>query len=253
MDDIGCFSNSWDNHIHLLKEVLQCLQSVGFTINPLKCEWVVKETDFLGHWLTPTGIKPWMKKIDAILRLKPPSNIKELCAFLDMVNYYHNMWPRQTHTLVPLTAMTEKAPFHWSLIHQKAFEQMKAIISMDALLAYPNPDKAYDVETNASNYQLGSFIKQDNCPIAYFSQKLNSAQKNYTTIKKELLSIVKTFEEFHSILLGSPIWVHSDHKNLTHTMTHSVLNTSYAGDFNLKNSNLCSCTKLVLLMSSQMP
>ena len=43
---------------------------------------------------------------------------------------------------------------------------MKAIISTDALLAYPNPDKPYDVETDASDYQLGSVIKQDNCPIA---------------------------------------------------------------------------------------
>ena len=112
-----------------------------------------------------------------------------------MVNYYCNMWPCQTHTLVPLIAMTRKAPFHWSPIYQKAFQQMKAIISPDALLTYPNPDKPYDMETNTSDYQLGSVIKQDNCPIAYFSQKLNWAQKNYTTIKKELLSIVK---EFHS-------------------------------------------------------
>ena len=109
MDDIGCFSDSWDNHLHLLKEVLQCLQSVGFTINPLKCEWAVKETDFLGHWLTPTGIKPWKKKIDIILCLKPPRNIKELHAFLGMVNYYCNMWPCWTHTLAPLSAMTRKA------------------------------------------------------------------------------------------------------------------------------------------------
>ena len=96
---------------------------------------------------------------------------------------------------------------------------MKALISTDALLAYPNPDKPYNAETDASNYQLGSIIKQDNCPIAYFSSKLNSAQKNYTTIEKELLSIIETFKEFCSILLGPPIWVHSDHKNLTHTMT----------------------------------
>ena len=98
----------------------------------------------------PHGIKPWKKKIDAILHLKPPHNINELRAFLGMVNYYCDMWPSRTHTLAPLTAMTGKAPFHWSPIHQKAFEQMKAIISADALLAYPNPDK------------------QDNRPATYF-------------------------------------------------------------------------------------
>ena len=76
MDDIGCFSDSWDNHLHLLKQVLQCLQSVGFTINPLKCEWAVKETDFLGHWLTPTGIKPWKKKLTPSFASNHPVTLK---------------------------------------------------------------------------------------------------------------------------------------------------------------------------------
>ena len=92
--------------------------------------------------------------------------------------------------------MTRKAPFHWSAIHQKAFEQMKAILSTNTLLAYPNPIIPYDVETDTSDYHLGSVIKQEYDPVTSFSRKLNSAQKNYTTIKKELLSIVKTFKEF---------------------------------------------------------
>ena len=102
-----------------------------------------------------------------------------------MVNYYCDMWPHWTHTLVPLMAMTGKAPlFHWLPVHQKAFEQMKALLSTDALLAYPNPNKPYNVESDASDYQLGSVIKQNNCPIAYFSRKLNSAQKNTQQSKK---------------------------------------------------------------------
>ena len=115
--------------------------------------------------------------------------------------------------------MTGKAPFQWMPVHQKVFEQMKALISTDALLAYPDPTKPYDVESDASNYQLGSIIKQNNRPEAYFSRKLNSAQKNYTTIEQELLSIVETFKELRSILLGSRIRVHTDHKHLTHDMT----------------------------------
>ena len=61
MDDIGVFSSSWDAHLSLLSLVLSHLQDVGFTINPLKCEWSVQETDFHGHWLTPEGVKPWRK------------------------------------------------------------------------------------------------------------------------------------------------------------------------------------------------
>jgi NADH dehydrogenase/NADH:ubiquinone oxidoreductase subunit G len=78
LDDVGVFSNSYTEHMRHINLVLTRLQENGFTVNPLKCEWAVKETDWLGYWLTPDGLKPWLKKIEAIQHLQLPRMIKEL-------------------------------------------------------------------------------------------------------------------------------------------------------------------------------
>ena len=73
------------------------------------------------------------------------------------------------------------------------------MVQREAALAYPDFSETFDIYTDASDYQLGGVIMQDNKPLAFYTRKLNDAQKNYTTGEQELLGIVETLKNFESI------------------------------------------------------
>jgi Reverse transcriptase (RNA-dependent DNA polymerase) len=115
IDDVGCFDNPWDSHLETLHKVLTILEDSNFTVNPFKCEWAVQETNWLSYWLPPKGLKPWRKKVNAILALQPPQTATQLRSFLGAVNFYHDMYPCRSHILAPLTAQSgQKTKINWT-------------------------------------------------------------------------------------------------------------------------------------------
>ncbi len=211
IDDIGVFTNSsLEDHLTIVKKVLQRLEENGFTVNPLKCAWAVKSTDYLGFLITTDGLKPLPKKVEAISRVARPTSTKEVRSFVGLINYYKDMWPKRAHILAPLTELcSSKNKFKWLNHHENSFQMMKRLISEDVLLRFPNHSKPFYIYTDASNYQIGATIKQDNLPVAYFSKKLTPTQRRYSTIEQEMLAIVEVLKEYRNFLLGI-----NGHKNV---------------------------------------
>jgi RNase H-like domain found in reverse transcriptase len=154
--------------------------------------------------------------VEAILKIKAPTTRKELCHFLGIVNYYRDMWFHRSELLGPLSSLTSsKVKFEWLSTHQLAFDKIKKVMETEVLLSYPDFGKLFHIYTDASDHQLGAVIMQDKKPLAFYSRKLNAAQRRYTTAEHELLSTIETCKEYKNILLGYPIIVFTDHKKNT--------------------------------------
>ena len=229
LDDLLCITKGdLKDHLAKLRLVFDKLQGAGLKVNADKSNFCATETEYLGYILTRDGIKPQANKVQAILALEPPSNVKELRRFLGMVQYYRDLWAKRSDMLAPLTDLvgecgqtkvtrakgTKKVPWHWDEVHQRAFDMVKTTIAKDVVLAYPDYDKVFEVYTDASSTQLGSVITQSNRPLAFFSRKLSDTQRRYSVTEIELLAIVETLKEFKGMLWGQKLVVYTDHQNL---------------------------------------
>jgi hypothetical protein len=217
LDDLLYISkNSLKDHLEKLEEVLRRLCNAGLKVNAEKSTLCALEIEYLGYVLTRDSIKPQSNKVQEILAIQLPTGLKQFQHFLGMVQYYHDLWARQSKMLTPLISLvgecgqtkatkakwTKKAPWHWDEVHQRAFNHIKATNAKDVVLAYLDYSKVFEIYTDACSKQLGAVITQDNRPIALFSfsLKLSNMQRKYSVTKIEPLAIVETLKEFKGML-----------------------------------------------------
>jgi hypothetical protein len=106
LDELLCISrSSLEDHLKKLEEVLRRLCNAGLKVNAEKLTFCILKIEYLGYILTRDGIKPQSNKVQAILTIQPPTNVKELRHFLGMVQYYRDLWARQNKMLAPLTSL----------------------------------------------------------------------------------------------------------------------------------------------------
>lgn len=228
VDDILIYSKSKAEHRQHVREVLKRLQEVGLQADLKKCEFEVTETRFLGLVVSREGIKMDPAKIQAILEWKAPSTVKGVQSFLGLCNYYRRFIRSYSNTARPLTDLTRKdRAWEWTPKCQDAFERLKKAIHSDPVLQHFDPKKTTYIEVDSSDFVSGGVMMQKDDggrlhPVAFFSKKLSPAECNYTIYDKELLAIVRAFEEWRPECIGTatPIQVFTDHETLK-TFTES--------------------------------
>lgn len=219
LDDIVIYTRTLGEHNSLIEGVLSMLKIHNLQLKISKCVFYAKEFEYLGHMVSKAGIKMNPKKVEVIKRYPQPKNVKQIQQFLGMCNYYRRYIKNFAHLAKPLTALCKKDnPFVWSHLTQSSFEKLKKALTEDVILAFPNFEEIFYITSDASDFAYGSVLSQGDLPndrpIQFFSKTMNDAQRKYSAIHKELLSIVEGIRTFRPYVYGRFFIVITDSKSL---------------------------------------
>ena len=212
IDDILIMENSWESHLVLLDKVLGTLIKNGIKIKPAKCCFGQKKVKFLGHIIEPEGVRKDPGYMESISKYEKPSTVKELRAFLGIINFQRKFIPRCSEIAKPLSELTggkSGDKITWNEEMNKAFEDLKELAVQDIGLAYPDYSKEaepLELSVDASGFGAGACLSQwqngVNKTIAYASMSFSEAQKRYSTTEREIVAIRWGVKSLCSYLYG---------------------------------------------------
>ncbi|UYV64928.1 hypothetical protein LAZ67_3002470 [Cordylochernes scorpioides] len=229
IDDVLIASDSENQHVSHLQQLFGRLRDYGLTINETKCTFGQPSVKFLGFIITNAGISPDPQRVQAIKDIPIPDTVGKLRRFLGMLNFYRRCLPNAASTQAPLHAMVEgrkNASCQWTPTALQAFDQCKFQLANAALLHHPFPEAPLCLTVDASDFAVGAALHQqvgnNFQPIAFFSRKLDAAQRKYSAYDRELLAVYLAIKHFRHLLEGRQFPVYTDHKPLTYAFQQNL-------------------------------
>nr|KAG5700076.1 hypothetical protein BaRGS_029826 [Batillaria attramentaria] len=219
-DDILTSGKDAKDHLSNLERLLTRLNDKGLRCRREKCLFAQPSVEYLGHTLSAEGISKG-SKVEAVLKMPPPTDVSSLKSFLGSVQFYGKFIPNLATMAEPLYRLTKKAsPWKWGEEEQAAFEQLKQVLSSDQVLVHFDPEKPVGLACDASNVGIGAVLFHrypdgSERPIANVSKTLTAAERNYSQIHKEALAIIYGLRKFYQYLYGRQFILVTDHKPLT--------------------------------------
>ena len=214
-DDIVVFGRNDEDHDEKLRLLLQRCRDTGVKLNRKKCQIRTNEITFMGHRVTSEGLKPDDKKIEAIVKMTNPTDVKGVQRLQGTVGYLAKFLPGLSDAMEPIRRLTHPdVPWQWTDEQERAMTRIKDLTTKSPILSYYDPKAELVIECDASETGLGAALLQKGRPIAYASRSLTDTETRYAQLEKECLAIVFALERFHQYTFGRRTIVHSDHKPL---------------------------------------
>jgi hypothetical protein len=196
LDDILIYSPTQQEHREITHEVLRRLRAYDLYLRPEKCEFARAEVEYLGLIIRQGEVSMDPVKMHAITRWPNPRNLRELRGFLGFANFYRRFIHGFARLARPLNDLTKKdTTWAWGPAQRQAFQFLKDSFTSSPILAMWEPDRPTRLEVDASGYATGGVLLQKLSdglwhPIAFRSESMAEAERNYEIYDKEMLAIV---------------------------------------------------------------
>ena len=197
VDDMVVMSDSLEQHVKDLEEVLAAVRKYDMRLNPEKCVFGVAGGKFLGFMLTHRGIEANPDKCQAVVNMRSPSNIKEIQRLVGRLTTLSRFMPKLAERIQPMLKLLKKAQkFVWDEACEQSFQSLKEYLSSPPVLQKPSKGKPLLVYLAISTNAVSATIVQDHAgdqqPVYFVSKALHNAELRYQTVEKVILALVIT-------------------------------------------------------------
>ena len=221
-DDILIYSPTWEMHLHHVTQTLDILKQQQFYLKASKCAFGKQELEYLGHIISHQGVKVDSNKIEAMVAWPQPANISELRGFLGLTGYYRKFVRNYGLIARALTNLLKKGQFSWNAEAEEAFQTLKKAMTTTPILAMPNFNDTFIVETDASGNGIGAVLQQQGKPIAFMSRALGVSKCSWSTYAKEMLAVVEAIRVWRPYLLGQHFIIQTDQRSLKYLLEQRI-------------------------------
>ena len=228
LDDVIIYSQTFDQHLQHLDDILRRLNDANFRLNVNKCQIARISIDYLGHHVERSIISPNAENVRALLETPQPTTAKDAFRFVKAAEYYRKFIPnfsiiaQPLYKYAPVTKeqRSPKSQTPITLIEEElnAFNKLKEILTNDLVLRIPDENLPFKIHTDASKIGIGAVLMQTHSngdlPVAYLSKKFTTTQMNWPATEQECYAIIYAIEKWHKYLDGREFTIETDHKPL---------------------------------------